>query len=238
MPLLHQSLHLHERLDAPTRRRPARRPVAEALDDARDPLAVEVLARHHDDAAIAEEQHARQDAAVPERDDRALTRRDAPARRPRRPRCVYRQVRPSAATSGVTTPAISATCARFDADCSQPGRRVTPATTPARAVRPAARVRRGGRRGLPETARLAQASLRPRHEIDHLDVVGAWRARLRALQHDRAEGTAHHDRVRAGGLQLLEARLADARARTRAPRTAGHRPRRSRTGCPSCALAR
>ena len=63
-----------------------------------------------------------------------------------------------------------------------------------------------------EAAGLAKAPLRPGHQVDHLDGVGARRARLGALEHDRAERAAHHDGVRAGRLQLLEPRLADARA--------------------------
>ncbi len=50
---------------AAARARTSRRAVAEARDDARNPLAVEVLADDHDHAALAPEPHARQDAAVP-----------------------------------------------------------------------------------------------------------------------------------------------------------------------------
>ena len=45
------------------------RRVAAVLDDPRDPLAVEVLARHDNDAAVAEEIRGRQNAPVPERHD-------------------------------------------------------------------------------------------------------------------------------------------------------------------------
>ena len=47
--------------------RPARGAVAELRDDAGDPLAVEILARDHDDAAALEVDRAGQNAAVPER---------------------------------------------------------------------------------------------------------------------------------------------------------------------------
>src|SRR5688500_13936073 len=73
---LHLARHLQQRLHAPARRRPARRSVAEALDDARDPLAVEVLAGDDDDAAAAEVEGGGQDAAVPERHDRLAARGD------------------------------------------------------------------------------------------------------------------------------------------------------------------
>ena len=57
-------------LRAAARRRSARRAVAEALDDAGNPLAVEVLAGDDDDAAAAEVVGGRQNAPVPERHDR------------------------------------------------------------------------------------------------------------------------------------------------------------------------
>ena len=62
------------RLRPAARRRSARRAVAEALDDPRDPLAVEVLAGDDDDAAAAEVEGGRQNAAVPERHDRLPAR--------------------------------------------------------------------------------------------------------------------------------------------------------------------
>src|SRR5690606_32814578 len=57
---------LHERLRATARRRSARRAVAESVDDARDPLAVEILARDDDNAPVAHEQQPGHDAPVPE----------------------------------------------------------------------------------------------------------------------------------------------------------------------------
>src|SRR5262249_54029477 len=46
------------------------------LDDARNPLAVEVLARHDDDAAVAPEQGRGQNPSVPEREDWLSARGD------------------------------------------------------------------------------------------------------------------------------------------------------------------
>ena len=62
--------HLHQRPRAAARRRSAGGRVAKAVDDPRNPLAVEVLARDHDDAAVAEVVEAGEDAAVPEGEDR------------------------------------------------------------------------------------------------------------------------------------------------------------------------
>ena len=63
---------LDQRARAAARRRPTRGAVAEAPDDARDPLAVEVLAGDDDDAAIFPEEGCRQDPAVPEGEDGRL----------------------------------------------------------------------------------------------------------------------------------------------------------------------
>src|SRR5262249_15253096 len=62
--------HLTERACRPARGRAARHAEAEPLDDAGDPLPVEVLARHDDDAAMTEIVEAAKDSAVPERHDR------------------------------------------------------------------------------------------------------------------------------------------------------------------------
>ena len=67
---------LHQRARAAARRRSARGAVAEAPDDAGDPLAVEILAGDDDDAAVAPEERGGQDAAVPEREDRLPAGRD------------------------------------------------------------------------------------------------------------------------------------------------------------------
>jgi hypothetical protein len=67
---------LHESTRTTARRRSTRAAIAEAADDARDPLAVEVLARDDDDAAVAPEERGGQDATVPEREDRLLAGRD------------------------------------------------------------------------------------------------------------------------------------------------------------------
>ena len=67
---------LHQRPHAAARRRPARGAVAEPLDDARNPLAVEILAGDDDDAAVAPVEGRRQDPPVPEREDRLAARRD------------------------------------------------------------------------------------------------------------------------------------------------------------------
>ena len=60
---------LHERSRAAARRRATGRGVAKALEDPRDPLAVEVLAGERDDAAVAKVVKAGQDAAVPAGED-------------------------------------------------------------------------------------------------------------------------------------------------------------------------
>ena len=70
LPAAMSRFSLHERLHRAARRRSARSPVAEALDDAGDPLAVEVLAGDDDDAAAAEVDGGGENAAVPERHDR------------------------------------------------------------------------------------------------------------------------------------------------------------------------
>src|SRR5262249_18881650 len=62
--------HLNKRTCRAARGRAARHTEPKTLDDTRDPLAVEVLARHHDDAAMAEVVDAAEDSAVPERHDR------------------------------------------------------------------------------------------------------------------------------------------------------------------------
>src|SRR5436190_8655444 len=67
---------LHQGPRAAARRRAARRAVAEPADDAGNPLAVEVLAGDDDDAAVFPEERGGQDAPVPEREDRLLTRGD------------------------------------------------------------------------------------------------------------------------------------------------------------------
>src|SRR5579885_3365147 len=66
----HEAHHLDERADASARRGAARRAVAEALDEARDVLAVEALRGHHDDAAPSPEVGREKDAVVPEGVDR------------------------------------------------------------------------------------------------------------------------------------------------------------------------
>ena len=70
VPLRHRPAQLDERARAAARRRPAGGAVAEAVDHAGDPFAVEVGAGDDDDAAVAEEERRRQDAPVPERHDR------------------------------------------------------------------------------------------------------------------------------------------------------------------------
>src|SRR5688572_6276234 len=76
LPHFHVLYQLQHRLDAAARRRTARGAVAEALDDTRDPLAVEVLAGDDDDAAAAEVERGGQDAPVPERHHRLAAGRD------------------------------------------------------------------------------------------------------------------------------------------------------------------
>src|SRR5262249_56133978 len=63
---------LRERARAAARRRAPRGVVSEAADDPGNPLAVEVLAGDHHDAAVLPEEHARQDPSMPEREDRLL----------------------------------------------------------------------------------------------------------------------------------------------------------------------
>src|SRR5580765_3292096 len=62
----HVALQPDERLHRATRRRSARSPVAEALDDPRDPLPVEILTGDDDDAAPPEVDGGGENAAVPE----------------------------------------------------------------------------------------------------------------------------------------------------------------------------
>ena len=62
--------HLHQRAAAAARRRSAGGPEPEPRHQPRDPLAVEVLAGHRDDAALAPVERGREDPAVPERQDR------------------------------------------------------------------------------------------------------------------------------------------------------------------------
>src|SRR5687767_1356897 len=66
---------------------------------------------------------------------------------------------------------------------------------------------------LPDLSSLGEPAVDERHEVDELNVAAARCARLRALQHDRAERTRGDDGVRAGLLELLEADVADPRAR-------------------------
>src|SRR5437588_3216978 len=65
-PVLHIAHQLQHRLQTAVRGGPARRAEAKALDDARNPLPVEILARDDDDAAAAEVVGGRKDAPVPE----------------------------------------------------------------------------------------------------------------------------------------------------------------------------
>src|SRR4029450_4430590 len=67
---------LHQRTRPAPRGRPPRRAEAKARQDARNPLAIEVLAGDHDDAAIAEVVQGGKDAAVPEREDGLVARGD------------------------------------------------------------------------------------------------------------------------------------------------------------------
>ena len=69
MPALDLTLQRQQRPHPSPRGRPRHGAIAEVLDDARDPLPVEVLTRERDDAAIAEEPGRGQDARVPEGDD-------------------------------------------------------------------------------------------------------------------------------------------------------------------------
>ena len=87
---------LHERAAPAARRRSARRPVAEPRNDPRDPLAVEVLAGDHDDAAVAEVVERREDPPVPERHDRLAAGAPDRRRSAASPRLASASVRPSA----------------------------------------------------------------------------------------------------------------------------------------------
>jgi hypothetical protein len=69
----HVARQLQQRLPRASRRRSPCRAVSEPLDDAGDPLAVEVLARDDDDAAAAEKVGGRKNTSVPERHDRLVT---------------------------------------------------------------------------------------------------------------------------------------------------------------------
>src|SRR4051812_48540034 len=63
-------LQLQHRTHAAARRRAAYGAIAEVLEHTRNPLAVEVRARERDDAAVAKVPRSREDATVPERNDR------------------------------------------------------------------------------------------------------------------------------------------------------------------------
>ena len=69
---LHVAHELQQRALAAARRRSPGRAVAEALDDPRDPLAVEVLAGDDDDPAAPEEESGGEDPPVPERHHRLV----------------------------------------------------------------------------------------------------------------------------------------------------------------------
>ncbi len=71
----HVARELQQRAPASARRRPPSLEVAEPPHDARDPLPVEILAGDRDHAAIAEVDGRRQDAPVPQREDRLSARR-------------------------------------------------------------------------------------------------------------------------------------------------------------------
>ena len=71
----HVARQLPQRLARPVRGRSARGTVAESFDDPGNPLAVEVLAGDHDDAAASEIVGRRQNASVPERHDRTAAAR-------------------------------------------------------------------------------------------------------------------------------------------------------------------
>src|SRR5688572_28288097 len=75
-PRFHVAPQLQHRALPAARCRPARRAVAEPLDDACDPLTVEVLAGDDDDAAAAEIESGRQNAPMPERHHRLASRGD------------------------------------------------------------------------------------------------------------------------------------------------------------------
>src|SRR5207237_5769618 len=72
----HVALQLDERFHRAARGPATRGAVAEALDDSRNPLAVEVLARDDDNAAALEVDRGGQDAAVPESHDRLAAAAD------------------------------------------------------------------------------------------------------------------------------------------------------------------
>src|SRR5437773_6043064 len=66
----HVARQLPQRFSRPPGRGPSGGTVAKSLDDPRDPLAVKVLARDHDDALATKVIRGRQNPAVPERHDR------------------------------------------------------------------------------------------------------------------------------------------------------------------------
>src|SRR5262249_50041141 len=65
-PFGHLPRHLEQRALTAARARPARGSVSESADDPRNPLAVEILADHHDDPAIAKVVGRREHSTVPE----------------------------------------------------------------------------------------------------------------------------------------------------------------------------
>ena len=73
-PVLQLTAQLHERARAAARRRSPGRPKPEPGHQPRNPLAVEVLAGHGHDAAIAPVEGRGQDPAVPQREDRRAAR--------------------------------------------------------------------------------------------------------------------------------------------------------------------
>ena len=93
--------------------RSARRSEPEPVDDARDPLAVVVLARDDDDAAIAEMKSAVQDAAVPDGVNAVPAGPLRLATGVPRLQPATAAVRPSSRSSGVARLAMAVTSARF-----------------------------------------------------------------------------------------------------------------------------
>ncbi len=69
LPGLEDALHLQQSPSRPARRRAASRAIAKTLDDAGNPLAVEVLARDDDDTAAPEVVGGGKNATVPEPQD-------------------------------------------------------------------------------------------------------------------------------------------------------------------------